>query len=61
MNIKSLALKWAAKSFTMSKTINFHKKLSLMVYDAPEGGLKDPYEPVDKDHLKEIVDPTGFL
>jgi len=61
MGITSMSLNWAAKSFTLSETINFHKKLSLEVYEAPQIGLVAPYSKEPENNLKDIVDPTAFL
>ena len=52
---------WAGKSFFTTKTINWHKKLSLETFDAPFIGLKTIYEKPHVNNLSKIVDPTSFL
>jgi len=54
-------MSWAGKSFFTTKTINWHKKLSLELYDAPYLGLKTTFEKPPVNNLKSIVDPTAFL
>jgi len=61
MGISSMNLSWSPKSYTMSETINFHKKLSLEIYDAPTMGLVAPYYREPSNNLKDIVDPTAFM
>jgi hypothetical protein len=52
---------WAGKTFFATKTINWHKKLSLETYAAPFLGLKTTYEKPLVNNLSKIVDPTAFL
>lgn len=44
MGISSLEMNWSAKSFVTTKSISFHMKLSLEIYDAPYLGLVAPYQ-----------------
>jgi len=46
---------WTNKTFMMSKTLDFHKTLSLMSYSPPGKGLKDPFSR-DKKEPKRKVD-----
>lgn len=59
--VHSLKWGWAGKTFFVTKTINWHKKLSLETYAAPFLGLKTTYEKPLVNNLSKIVDPTAFL
>ena len=54
-------MSWASKSFFVSKTLNYHKKLSLEVYDAPMTGLVAPYGKPAHNKFENVSDPSSFL
>ena len=60
-NVGSLHKDWTKRSFTISKTIAWHKKLSLEKYNPPEVGLVAPYDNEKESQLDKINNPTSFL
>lgn len=61
MGITSMEMSWSAKGFFCTKTLNFHKKLSLEVYDVAELGLIAPFSRTPTNNLANNHDPVSFL
>jgi hypothetical protein len=59
--IGSVALEWSKKSFLVSKTISWQKKLSLESYEPPMVGLVAPYGKSPENLLSKIKNPTSFM
>lgn len=61
MGITSMKMNWSPKTFFVTKSLDFHKKLSLEIYEVANRGLVAPYSKEPENSLENIVDPTAFL